>query len=132
MAGLLVCAAGASAQSVDRAHVDEGDARVEPPEGTRWCQVAVSPDGKLGLLWITGGRGGDGQILVAPIGDLKKTQRVTAAAKADQHCAENDLAWEPDSKALAFFSDCASSNGQLDLYLSRVDGNRRQSAAGRS
>jgi len=119
MAGLLVCAAGASAQSVDRAHVDEVMRGLN--RGHSVGQVAVSPDGKQ-LAWITGGRGGDGQILVAPIGDLKKTQRVTAAAKADQHCAENDLAWEPDSKALAFFSDCASSNGQLDLYLSRVDG----------
>ncbi len=119
MAGLLVCAAGASAQSVDRAHVDEVLRGLN--RGHSVGQVAVSPDGKQ-LAWIAGGRGGDGQILVAPIGDLKKTQRVTAAAKADQHCAENDLTWEPDSKALAFFSDCASSNGQLDLYLSRVDG----------
>jgi dipeptidyl aminopeptidase/acylaminoacyl peptidase len=124
MAGLLVCAAGASAQSVDRAHVDEVLRGLN--RGHSVGQVAVSPDGKQ-LAWIAGGRGGDGQILVAPIPDmtkpdLKKTQRVTAAAKADQHCAENDLTWEPDSKALAFFSDCASSNGQLDLYLSRVDG----------
>jgi dipeptidyl aminopeptidase/acylaminoacyl peptidase len=118
MAGLLVCAAGASAQSVDRAHVDEVLRGLN--RGHSVGQVAISPDGKQ-LAWIAGGRGG-GEILVAPIGDLKKTQRVTAAAKADQHCAENDLTWEPDSKALAFFSDCASSNGQLDLYLSRVDG----------
>jgi dipeptidyl aminopeptidase/acylaminoacyl peptidase len=118
MAGLLVCAAGASAQSVDRAHVDEVLRGLN--RGHSVGQVAVSPDGKQ-LAWIAGGRGG-GEILVAAMGDLKKTQRVTAAAKADQHCAENDLTWEPDSKALAFFSDCASSSGQLDLYLSRVDG----------
>ncbi|HEY1497000.1 MAG TPA: S9 family peptidase, partial [Candidatus Solibacter sp.] len=82
-------------------------------------QVAVSPDGTQ-LAWITGR--GDGEILIAPVSDLKKTQRVTAATKADQHCSENDLAWEPDSKALAFFSDCASDGGQHDLYLSRMDG----------
>jgi dipeptidyl aminopeptidase/acylaminoacyl peptidase len=116
MAGLLVCAAGA--QGVDRAHVDEVLRGLN--RGHSVGQVAVSPDGKQ-LAWIAGGRGG-GEILVAPIDDSKKTQRVTAAMKADQKCSENDLAWEPDSKALAFFSDCASAEGQLDLYLSRVDG----------
>ncbi|UWZ86576.1 S9 family peptidase [Occallatibacter riparius] len=116
MAGLLVCAAGA--QSVDRAHVEEVLRGLNRGHGGG--QVAVSPDGKQ-LAWIAGGRGG-GEILVAPIDDLKKTQHVTAATKPDQHCSENDLTWEPDSKALAFFSDCASSDGQHDLYLSRVDG----------
>lgn len=121
MAGLLVCAAGA--QGVDRAHVEEVLRGLNRGHGVG--QVAVSPDGKQ-LAWIAGGRGG-GEILVAPIPDLtkpdlEKTQRVTAATKADQHCSENDLTWEPDSKALAFFSDCAGTDGQLDLYLSRVDG----------
>ena len=116
MAGLLVCAAGA--QGIDRAHVEEVLRGLNRGHGVG--QVAVSPDGKQ-LAWIAGGRGG-GEILAAPRGDLKKTQRVTAATRPDQHCSENDLTWEPDSKALAFFSDCASSDGQLDLYLSRVDG----------
>ncbi|HWE87403.1 MAG TPA: S9 family peptidase [Terracidiphilus sp.] len=83
-------------------------------------QVAVSPDGTQ-LAWVAGGRGG-GSILVAPIGDLSKTQHITAAAKPDQHCRESDLAWEPDSKALAFFSDCASTSGQMDLWLAKPDG----------
>jgi dipeptidyl aminopeptidase/acylaminoacyl peptidase len=47
---------------------------------------------------------------------------VTAATKPDEHCAESDIAWEPDSKALAFFSDCAAPNEQSDLYLSKPDG----------
>jgi dipeptidyl aminopeptidase/acylaminoacyl peptidase len=115
-AGLLVCTAGA--QSVDRAHVEEVLRGLN--RGHVVGQVAVSPDGKQ-LAWIAGGRGG-GEILLAPIDDPKKTQRVTAATKTDQHCSENDLTWEPDSKALAFFSDCAGSDGQVDLYLSRVDG----------
>ena len=82
-------------------------------------QVAVSPDGKR-LAWIEGGRGGE--ILVAPLDDLKNSARVTAAAKPDQHCREGQLAWEPDSQALAFFSDCANPGDQDDLYLSRLDG----------
>ena len=84
-------------------------------------QVAISPDGKR-LAWIEGGRGG-GEIRVAPPDDLSKSQRVTAAASPDQHCAESELTWEPDSKALAFFSDCGSADDrQEDLYISRLDG----------
>ena len=84
-------------------------------------QVAVSPDGKR-LAWIDGGRGG-GKIRVAPLDDLEGSERVTAAAKPDEHCREGEIAWEPDSKALAFFSDCAHPGEQADLYLSRLDGN---------
>ena len=31
------------------------------------------------------------------------------------------MAWEPDSKALAFFSDCAQPGEQNDLYISQLD-----------
>ena len=44
-------------------------------------QVAVSPDGKR-VAWIEGGRTG-GAILISPLDDLKKTERITAAAKPD-------------------------------------------------
>jgi dipeptidyl aminopeptidase/acylaminoacyl peptidase len=112
-------AVGAMAQGApDRSHVEEVLRGLN--RGHMVGQVAVSPDGKE-LAWIEGGRGG-GSILVAPMDDLKKTQKVTAAAKPDQKCQENDLTWEPDSKALGFFSDCAASNGQMDLYLSHLDG----------
>src|SRR5208337_3484688 len=57
-----------------------------------------------------------------PFDDLAKSERVTAAAKAEQHCREGEMAWEPDSKALAFFSDCAKQGEQTDLYLSQLDG----------
>jgi dipeptidyl aminopeptidase/acylaminoacyl peptidase len=83
-------------------------------------QVAVSPDGKY-VTWIEGMRDG-GQILLAPIDDLKKADHVSAAAKPDQHCREYDLAWEPDAAALAFFSDCAKPGEQADLYLLKLDG----------
>jgi dipeptidyl aminopeptidase/acylaminoacyl peptidase len=51
---------------------------------------------------------------------------VTAASKPDEHCRENGITWEPDSKALAFFSDCAEPGDQADLYLSRLDGHASQ------
>jgi dipeptidyl aminopeptidase/acylaminoacyl peptidase len=118
-ASLFAFAALAVAQNApDRAHIEEVMRGLNRGHGVG--QVAVSPDGKQ-LAWIEGGRGG-GQILVAPLDDLKKSQRVTAATKPDQKCGEGELAWEPDSKALAFLSDCASTSGQMDLYLSHVDG----------
>ncbi|HEU5458568.1 MAG TPA: S9 family peptidase [Terracidiphilus sp.] len=93
--------------------------------GTGIGEVAVSPDGSR-IAWVQGGRGG-GEILVATMSDLTRTTRVTAAtslnAREDQRCREGQIAWEPDSKALAFFSNCASADGQEDLYLSQLDGN---------
>jgi dipeptidyl aminopeptidase/acylaminoacyl peptidase len=83
--------------------------------------VAISPDGKK-LAWIDGGRGGS-EIRVASPSDLTKSERVTAATKADQHCREGELVWAPDSKNLAFFSDCGgSADHQVDLYISKLDG----------
>ena len=119
-AGLLVVAAcGAIAQTApDRAQIDNVLRGLNRGHGVG--QVAVSPDGTE-LAWVAGGRGG-GSIMVAPIGDLSQTERVTAATKPDQRCREGELAWEPDSKALAFFSDCAGSDGQMDLFLAKPDG----------
>jgi dipeptidyl aminopeptidase/acylaminoacyl peptidase len=79
-------------------------------------QVALSPDGKY-LAWTE-----DGAIRLAPVSDLDKSRRVTAAASPMQNCAEDDLAWSPDSAALAFFSDCANPGEQTDLFLAPVEG----------
>jgi dipeptidyl aminopeptidase/acylaminoacyl peptidase len=111
---VLACAAAAQATAPDRAHLDEVLKGLERGHGVG--QVAVAPDGKR-MAWIEGGH-----IEVAPLDDLKKAVQVTAATKADAKCEEGDLAWEPDSKALAFFSDCAAPEEQTDLYLSRLDG----------
>jgi len=83
-------------------------------------QVAVSPDGKR-LAWIQGMPGGE-EIRVAPLGDLAKSRRVTAASAPEQHCNEAEVTWAPDARSLAFFSDCARPNQQPDLYLARLDG----------
>jgi dipeptidyl aminopeptidase/acylaminoacyl peptidase len=108
----------AQPSSPDRTHIEEVLHGLE--RGRSIGQVAVSPDGKR-LAWIDGGRDG-GDILVAPLEDLQKSERVTAASKPDEHCQEGEIAWKPDSKALAFFSDCAHPGDQDDLYLSRLDG----------
>jgi dipeptidyl aminopeptidase/acylaminoacyl peptidase len=62
------------------------------------------------------------EIRVAPLYELQKSERVTAAAKPELHCHEGAITWAPDAKALAFFSDCAKPGAQADLYLTQLDG----------
>jgi dipeptidyl aminopeptidase/acylaminoacyl peptidase len=101
-----------------RAHI--ADVLKSLNRGHSIAQVAVSPDGKR-LAWIQESKDGV-EIRVAPIDDLSKSDRVTAAPpKPETHCHEGDLAWAPDSGSLAFFSDCAKLDEQTDLYLSRLD-----------
>jgi dipeptidyl aminopeptidase/acylaminoacyl peptidase len=103
----------------DRARIEEVLRGLN--RGRGFGQVGISPDGKR-LAWIDGGRGGS-EIRVASPTDLGKSERVTAATNQEQHCRENEFIWAPDSKSLAFFSDCASATDhQVDLYLSKMDG----------
>src|SRR5579863_95350 len=84
-------------------------------------EVAVSPDGKR-VAWSEGMRGEE-ELHVAPLENLGKAERVTAARGPAGRCRDTELVWAPDSRAVAFFSDCADPGGQADLYLSRLDGN---------
>jgi dipeptidyl aminopeptidase/acylaminoacyl peptidase len=106
-----------SAPSPVRAHIEE--VLKELNRSISIGQVAISPDGKR-LAWIEGMREG-AEIHVAPLDELAKSERVTAAAKPEQHCKEGQLAWAPNAQALAFFSDCAKPN-QPALYFSLLDG----------
>jgi dipeptidyl aminopeptidase/acylaminoacyl peptidase len=117
----LIAGYGADAQSApsDRDRLEQVLSGLS--RGRNVAQVAISPDGRR-LAWIEGPTAG-GTIWIAPIDDTKKTTRVTAATKPGERCRESEIAWEPDSKALAFFSDCAAPDDQMDLYLSRLDGN---------
>ncbi|MGH9589131.1 MAG: prolyl oligopeptidase family serine peptidase, partial [Terracidiphilus sp.] len=89
------------------------------PRGIQIDEVAVSPDGKR-VAWTEDARE-DEEILLAPIGNLAKSQTVTAA-QPGQNCDDGAVAWSPDSSQIAFLSDCASRSGQDDLYISRLDG----------
>ena len=111
-------AAKAQGAAPDRTHIDEVLKGLN--RGRSLGQVAVSPDGKR-LAWIEGARDG-AEIRVAPLGDLAKSERVTAATKPEQHCHEGQIAWSPNAKALLFLSDCAKPSEQPDLYLSLLDG----------
>jgi dipeptidyl aminopeptidase/acylaminoacyl peptidase len=114
LAASLFVAALAPAQPPSAAHLDELLASLS--RGHRVGQVAVSPDGKR-LAWVQGG-----EIRLAPIEDLARSRRVTALSSTGTLCREGQLAWAPDSAALAFVSDCASPDAQDDLYIDRLDG----------
>ena len=112
--------AGAGLTAADHARIEEVLKGLD--RGHHIGQVAVSPDGKR-LAWIQQAAGGD-EIRVAATMNLNNSERVTAAAKPEEHCQENEMAWAPDSKGLAFLSDCGSPGRQMDLYLSKLDGGR--------
>jgi len=107
-----------AAPAPDRARIEEVLKGLN--RGRQVGQVAVSPDGKR-LAWIEGSREG-AEIRVAPLGDLTKSERITAASKPEQRCHERELAWSPNATSLTFFSDCAQMGVQSDLYLTRLDG----------
>jgi dipeptidyl aminopeptidase/acylaminoacyl peptidase len=115
-------AQGQAKPSLDREHIEEVLNGLN--RGRSIGQAAISPDGKR-LAWIQNVKNG-AEIRVAPLDDLIKgktvmSERVTAATKPDDHCQEGQIAWAPDAKSLAFFSDCAEPE-QPDLYLTRLDG----------
>jgi len=111
-------AVSTSVSGLDWARIEEALKGLK--RGHSMGQVAIAPDGKR-LAWIEDAKEG-AEIRVAPLDGLKKSERVTAAAKPEQHCHESEIAWSPDSKALAFFSDCAKEGEQKDLYVARLDG----------
>ena len=79
-------------------------------------QAALSPDGQM-IAWTVDGQPGI-EIQVVSIADPSHPRRLTAGTGSA--CTEEDLAWSPDSKSLAFTSDCNSAGGssdQADVYL---------------
>src|SRR5271156_6719501 len=79
-------------------------------------QVALSPDGQT-IAWVVDADAGT-EIEIAPATDPSRAHRLTAGTGGP--CTEDSLAWSPDSKALAFSSDChapAAANDQSDIYL---------------
>jgi dipeptidyl aminopeptidase/acylaminoacyl peptidase len=86
--------------------------------------VAISPDGKQ-LAWVIQ-RDGKPAIEVADA-DGRHAHRVSAAAKPGS-CAESGIAWAPDSRRLAFVSNCnvdltSTKVMQNAIYLADTRGN---------
>ena len=77
-------------------------------------QAALSPDGQL-IAWVVDADGGT-EIQIAPTADPARARRLTAGTGAS--CLEENLAWSPDSKELAFISDC---NREADGAMDQAD-----------
>ncbi len=92
--------------------------------GTRWYpQASISPDG-LHVAYVESLPGGKSGITVAR-GPGSVGIRITADAKhasdSKASCDEEAIAWSPDSKQIAFLSDCAKSD-QFQLYVAPAAG----------
>jgi dipeptidyl aminopeptidase/acylaminoacyl peptidase len=77
----------------------------------RFEQVAISPDGSS-VAWVE--YNGGGEIFVQPLSG-GSPRRISAG----QDASENNVAWSPDSKQIAFLSDAAG-RGQPQLYVANV------------
>ena len=86
---------------------------------TKWYQqAAISPNGARVAYVETLPAAGKTAIYTTSGGEART--RITASAtKSD--CAEQNVAWSPDSKQVAFLSDCAKKD-QLELYVAPATG----------
>ncbi len=81
-------------------------------------ETALSPDGKF-IVWNVGGRGGS-DIELAPLDNPSAARRITACA-ADGKGQESNAVFSPDSRQLAFFSDC-NADHKTAIYLADPTG----------
>ncbi|KRF00586.1 peptidase S9 [Frateuria sp. Soil773] len=85
--------------------------------------VQLSPDGRK-LAWVVQTQGKPAIEIAAA--DGSGARRLNPAGKPGT-CSEGDLAWAPDSRHLAFLSDCGSSQAgvegrQKDVYMADTAG----------
>lgn len=78
--------------------------------------TALSPDGKS-IVWEVGGRGG-ADIELAPFDNPGAAKKVTACNSGDRG-RESNAVFSPDSKQLAFFSECTSDH-KMAVFLADV------------
>jgi dipeptidyl aminopeptidase/acylaminoacyl peptidase len=81
-------------------------------------ETNLSQDGKF-IVWVTGGHGGS-EVEVAPVADPGAARRVTACQK-DATGHESEAVFSPDSRELAFFSDCTADH-KTAVFLADASG----------
>jgi dipeptidyl aminopeptidase/acylaminoacyl peptidase len=90
-------------------------------------EVAMSPDGKR-AAWVgetieNGKDTGNSAIYVKDLASSAAPIRITAGAGGKTAHSERNLAWSPDSKQIAFFSD-SEKKKQMQLYIAPAAGGR--------
>ena len=87
---------------------------------THWYPEAhMSPDGSH-VAYVESMTGGKSSITVTAVKGAASTVHITAG-DGKAACDEEAVAWSPDSKQIAFLSDCAK-HGQLELYVAPAGG----------
>jgi dipeptidyl aminopeptidase/acylaminoacyl peptidase len=85
-------------------------------------QTAISPDGRI-VAWIAPVANLGNRISVRRLNAVEASTQVISlsiASPGEPACSEGDVAWSPDSKQIAFVSDCATP-GQQQVFVSNVD-----------
>ncbi len=94
-------------------------------------QTAISPDGRI-VAWVAPvanlGYRISLRLLNAAAVSTKVISLSSATSPGERECSEGDVAWSPDSKQIAFESDCATP-GQQQVFVSNVDFNPSNSSA---
>jgi dipeptidyl aminopeptidase/acylaminoacyl peptidase len=90
--------------------------------GKTFSQTAISPDGKQ-VAWVESTVAGGTAIYITAANGSGPRRRITAAVGGPATHTEDSLAWSPDSKRMAFFSD-ALKTGQAQLYVAGAAGGR--------
>jgi dipeptidyl aminopeptidase/acylaminoacyl peptidase len=76
-------------------------------------ETALSPDGKF-IVWSVGGRGGS-DIELAPLDNPSAAKRITGC-EAGARAEESNPVFSPDSRQIAFFSDCTADH-KMAIFL---------------
>ena len=110
---LLPCTAGAQDAALD-ATLDS----LAGAHGIR--QVAISPDAQR-VGWVVADGPAPHGIFVCSLASPASTQRRITAGSADDASDEQEIAWSPDGRELAFLSN-AGTPDQMQLYVAKVVG----------
>jgi dipeptidyl aminopeptidase/acylaminoacyl peptidase len=80
--------------------------------------VQLSPDGAH-LAWVVEDNGHEAIHLAAADGS---GARLLEPSHEHARCSETDIAWAPDSRRIAYLSDCATdARGQKDVHVADID-----------
>ncbi|ACO31580.1 MULTISPECIES: S9 family peptidase [Acidobacterium] len=109
-------ASGAFAQAPDHARINHLIDALQ--QTTAVSETALSPNGQS-LVWAEGGRNG-AHLKVASVADPAGA-RVITACPAGNSGRESDAVWSPDSKQIAFFSNCTPDH-KPGVFVAEADG----------